>query len=165
MKTNELMKYIHQKGQALVEFAIILPLFLMMFFTIAYGGVLFTDYLTLSNAARSAAHDAASVAINKENNEIVWSDQYPKVKAAVAKNTNLMSDAIVWNYNDGNKFHVERLDSEDGNYDIRVIVRADLDTSKSYLAGLAYRLIKKTDSTVISNFIDIEYHMFCPKND
>ena len=47
------------KGQAMVEFALILPLFLFMVYGIIYFGMLFHDYSSLSNIARSCAREAA----------------------------------------------------------------------------------------------------------
>lgn len=48
-----------QRGQVIIEFALILPLFLLMIFGLIYSGMLFYDYSTLSNVARSAAREAA----------------------------------------------------------------------------------------------------------
>ena len=48
-----------QKGQAVVEFAFVLPLLLMLLFGVIFSGLLFADYMTLSNAARSSAREAA----------------------------------------------------------------------------------------------------------
>ena len=48
-----------QKGQVIVEFAIVLPLFLFLIFGLIYSGMLFHDYSTLSNIARSAAREKA----------------------------------------------------------------------------------------------------------
>ena len=50
-----------QKGQVIIEFALILPLFLILLFGIIYCGMLFYDYISLSNIARSAAREAAIV--------------------------------------------------------------------------------------------------------
>jgi len=47
------------KGQAIVEFALVLPLFLLVMFGIIYSGMLFHDYTTLSNIARASAREAA----------------------------------------------------------------------------------------------------------
>ena len=47
------------KGQAVVEFAVVLPLFLLVLFGIIYSGMLFYDYSSLSNLARSSAREAA----------------------------------------------------------------------------------------------------------
>lgn len=44
-----------QKGQDMVEFAILLPLFLMILLGIIYSGFFFSDYLTLNNIARYSA--------------------------------------------------------------------------------------------------------------
>lgn len=48
-----------QSGQVIVEFALILPLFLLMIFGLIYSGMLFHDYSTLSNVARSATREVA----------------------------------------------------------------------------------------------------------
>ena len=48
-----------KKGQSIVEFAIVLPFFLLLLFGIFYSGMLFHDYSSLSNIARSAAREAA----------------------------------------------------------------------------------------------------------
>jgi len=48
-----------QHGQSIVEFAIVLPFFLLLLFGIFYSGMLFHDYSSLSNIARSAAREAA----------------------------------------------------------------------------------------------------------
>jgi len=48
-----------QRGQAIVEFALVLPLFLIFIFGIVLSGMLFADYMTLSNVARSSAREAA----------------------------------------------------------------------------------------------------------
>ena len=59
-----------QKGQALVEFAFVLPILLTIVFMILYGGIMFVDYLTLSNTARSSARDAA----------LLGSEKYAEIK-------------------------------------------------------------------------------------
>ena len=55
------MKKLKQKGQAIIEFAVVLPLFVLFLFGIIYSGMLFYDYISLSNLARSAAREAAIV--------------------------------------------------------------------------------------------------------
>ena len=47
------------KGQSVVEFALVLPLFLFIMFGVIYTGMMFHDYTTLSNIARSSAREAA----------------------------------------------------------------------------------------------------------
>lgn len=50
-----------QRGQDIVEFALLIPFFFIIFFGIMYCGFLFGDYITLSNMARSAAREAVIV--------------------------------------------------------------------------------------------------------
>lgn len=50
-----------QRGQDIVEFALLMPLFFIFIFGIMYCGFLFGDYITLSNVARSAAREAVIV--------------------------------------------------------------------------------------------------------
>ena len=47
-----------QKGQDIIEFALLLPIFILIVVGIMYIGFFFSDYMTLSNLARSAARDA-----------------------------------------------------------------------------------------------------------
>lgn len=61
----------NNKGQSLVEFALVIPFFLLLVFGIIYSGMLFHDYSTLSNLARSAAREAA----------IVSGTQYDEIEA------------------------------------------------------------------------------------
>ena len=58
-----------QKGQALVEFALIIPFFLLLIFGLIYSGLLFHDYNTLSNTARSAAREAALLPVTASDND------------------------------------------------------------------------------------------------
>lgn len=48
----------NQRGQDLVEFALLIPFFFIIFFGIMYCGFAFGDYITLNNEARSAAREA-----------------------------------------------------------------------------------------------------------
>lgn len=50
---------LNSKGQVLVEFALVLYFFLMLVFGIIYSGMLFYDYSTLSNTARTVARERA----------------------------------------------------------------------------------------------------------
>ena len=54
------------KGQSVVEFALVLPLFLMMIFGIIYSGMMYHDYSTISNIARASTREAAVFAGGEE---------------------------------------------------------------------------------------------------
>lgn len=169
---NILVRSVRQKGQAIVEFAIILPLFLMMFFTIAYAGTVFADYLILNNAARTVAHEAVTRdLVRGDDGKVQWWNPSPEAKRRVGDRTkqNMLSGgAVVWNPNDGEQYKVELSPIENTSpqqYDIKVVIKADLDTTKSFLSRLAYNLMKSHNSPVIKNFIEIEYYLFCPYRD
>ena len=49
-----------QKGQAVVEFAFVVPFLILLFMGILYLGIMFMDYIQYSNAARAAARDIAT---------------------------------------------------------------------------------------------------------
>ncbi|MBO6293857.1 MAG: pilus assembly protein [Selenomonas sp.] len=46
-----------QKGQSVVEFALVLPIFLLIILGVLYGGLAYADYLQYSTAVREAARD------------------------------------------------------------------------------------------------------------
>ena len=48
-----------QKGQSVVEFAFVIPLFLLLIVGMIYGGFAYADYLQYNNAVRDAARDIA----------------------------------------------------------------------------------------------------------
>jgi Flp pilus assembly protein TadG len=48
-----------QEGQAMVEFALVIPLLLLLIFGIIQFGILFNNYLTLTDAVRVGARQAA----------------------------------------------------------------------------------------------------------
>lgn len=48
-----------QKGQSVVEFALVIPLFLLLILGMIYGGFAYADYLQYSTAVREAARDIA----------------------------------------------------------------------------------------------------------
>lgn len=50
---------IKQKGQAIVEFALVMPLLLGILLSIAFFGLVFSDYLALNSLARTIARDVS----------------------------------------------------------------------------------------------------------
>lgn len=158
-----------QRGQALVEFALLLPFFLMMFFCMVYGGWVFTDYMTFSNIASSCARDAV---INYELDENKNAD-YTKVVARHATDgviASLRSHAFIWrpDKNGENNHYLsvtETKDPDTGDYAVKVIINADLDSGGSYLGKMVYNLLAFTTSDgnaakVMKDFIKVEYIMY-----
>ena len=69
--TNLMRKRRDQEGQALVEFALVLPFLLMIVIGIIQFGILFNNYLTLTDAVRAGARQAA----------VLRTDPAPEAKA------------------------------------------------------------------------------------
>lgn len=45
----------NQKGQSMIEFALVMPIFMLIALAMVYGGILFMDYLQFSNSAQAIA--------------------------------------------------------------------------------------------------------------
>ena len=73
-----------RKGQSVVEFALVLPLFLFIMFGVIYTGMLFHDYATLSNIARTSAREAAVISGN-EGYSNIENHYEPHLKALMTK--------------------------------------------------------------------------------
>lgn len=71
-----------QKGQAVVEFALVLPFFLLLVLGIIFAGLLYSDYLTLSNLARESARAAS----------IQGESSYGDIKQAAKDSKGLLTD-------------------------------------------------------------------------
>ena len=72
------MKYL-QKGQSIIEFALVAPLFLMLVFGMMYGGMMMADYLALKNLAGNVARIRSNVSTNEEATA--------KIQTAIKKTT------------------------------------------------------------------------------
>ena len=48
-----------QRGQTLVEFALMAPMMFLLIFGMIYGGIMFVDYLNFNNEARTLARQIA----------------------------------------------------------------------------------------------------------
>lgn len=64
---EEVMMVNNEKGQSLVEFCLIVPLFLLMIIAMINGGLAYADYLQYSTAVREAARDIAIQDKDKRN--------------------------------------------------------------------------------------------------
>ncbi len=104
-----------QKGQAIVEFALVLPLFFMFLWGIIYTGLLYRDYLTLSNLARESARAAS----------IQGPTYYESIRTTNKNQVqNFMTKLYTWN-GDSDSFKIENYGSDS----VKVILKAQLNTS------------------------------------
>lgn len=102
-----------QKGQAIVEFTLVFPLMLLFLWGILYGGLLFKDYLTLSNLARDSARTAS----------IQGAAQYDAIRAQGAQQT-ILTDLYTWN-GDANSFQI----ADGANNSVQVTLTTTLNTN------------------------------------
>ena len=82
-----------QKGQSLVEFALVFPFFLLLVFGVIYSGMLFYDYSTLSNVARSAARERAITKTDTGSDQII-SNYFKDGKFIHGQTTSLYSPGM-----------------------------------------------------------------------
>ena len=102
-----------QKGQAIVEFTLVFPLMLLFLWGILYGGLLFKDYLTLSNLARDSARTAS----------IQGAAQYDAIRAQGAQQT-ILTELYTWN-GDANSFQI----ADGANDSVQVTLTPTLNTN------------------------------------
>lgn len=78
-------------GQSLVEFALVLPVMMLILLIAVDFGRLFFSYVEVVNAAREAANNAASQARYVQNGTLTASDYYLGVVNAATQETNAQS--------------------------------------------------------------------------
>jgi Flp pilus assembly protein TadG len=94
-----------QRGQTMVEFAIVLPIFLLLLLGIAQGGIAFNNYIQLTDAARAGARYGAPLACSGTCNRT--SLVTTKVKASAANlNTSQVGVTITTTWQPGTDLRV-----------------------------------------------------------
>ena len=94
-----------QRGQTMVEFAIVLPIFLMLLLGIAQGGIAFNNYVQLTDATRAGARYGAPLACSGscDRSSLVTS----KVKSSAANlNTSQVGVTITSTWQPGTDLRV-----------------------------------------------------------
>ncbi len=115
-----------QRGQSMVEFAITLPLFFILFFFIFYAGMIMADYLSLSSMARSSAREAAIVTKKEQYN-----DNYREIRIKYS-DAELPAAIFTWKPLDEDYFKIEYKKPN-----VVVTMNATLDGNGLSLAKLA----------------------------
>lgn len=136
-----------QRGQSIVEFALVLPLFMLSLFGIIYFGMAFSDYIALNSFARSSAREAS---ISTEN------APYNDIKEKYGQN-DLPANLYEWDTTNG--FKIEDVSiTNDGksSKNVRVTIDAKLSTDRDSLAQI-FRNILGEDSLFD---IHIQYTMY-----
>lgn len=135
-----------QKGQLLVEFAIILPLFLLFMFSIVYFSMVFLDYMTLNTVARNSAREA-SVA-----NAAEYAGHYQVVRSHYL-NQELPIDFYDWKNDFKITYQEPQKNGEHGN--VVVTIDAKFKDDTSWLPEIIDGLTNNKDSS------KLDLHITC----
>lgn len=137
-----------QKAQGIVEFALVLPLFLLLVIGIIYFGMAYGDYLTMSNTVRSIAHDASLRQTDADYRAVVVNN---------TQNMVLINDIFVWQPDSQNGRNNKYLTVTFDSYTCNVIVNAHADFNKqSAIGNTFYNLL----GTSMGDGLDIRYSMY-----
>ena len=136
-----------QKGQSIIEFALVLPLFLLLVFGLFYIGMFFADYLTLSSIARSSAREAAII-----SSDDYYKNNYQKIREKY-KDEKLPMDIFDWQATSTEHFNINY---DKDSHNVKVTMKADLNTRGSQLGNIVSRLAGGMKLAKI----DITYSMY-----
>lgn len=115
----------NQKGQGLLEFALILPLFLLLALGTIFFGMMFADYVTLNSIASRAANDASRMS---REQYVAADNSFEPIKTKFTTQ-NLPTGIFLWNPNSAGDFN---LSYESANQAVVVEVTARLDRSSAF---------------------------------
>ncbi|WP_303840844.1 TadE/TadG family type IV pilus assembly protein [Selenomonas ruminantium] len=127
------MKY--QKGQSVLEFAIVLPFLLLILLGMILVSMVMADYLALSNIARSSAREAAVTVIKYEVD-----NGYPKVRE---KYIDYKLPVDIYDLDQEKDFKIEFKQGKEIN-NVTVTINARLNKNGSALAKIVEGLANKT---------------------
>ena len=146
--TDEVFYMKKEKGQALVEIALVIPLLFLLVFGIIYSGMLFHDYSQLNNVVRQAARERAT-ALESVSNETIQDRyfDYENHKFKTAFMTNIYRPA------QGNPFEI----TMDGTI-VRATIQMELGPHSPIMASIVpasfrivYHMRQDTNETTDEN--------------
>lgn len=133
------------KGQAVIEFALVLPLLLIVLIGIFYCSMILSSYLSLSSMARSSARAAAVAETNADNYSAVRSKYFSET---------LPVKAYDWDPKSKNDFNIVY---DKANNNVIVTMHAALNTTGSKIASVMGKL---ADNANTSFDLNITYTMY-----
>lgn len=138
-----------QKGQSLIEFALILPLLLLLSIGTIFFGMMFADYVTLNSIANRAAADASRLS---REQYAAAGNSYDPIKTKFSTQT-LPTGIFLWNPDAPGDF---TLTYEPANQAVVVMVKARLDSS-SVFYPIAVNLLGNNSLRSMT----VTYRMYC----
>ena len=148
MKGGGIMKR-KQSGQSIVEFALILPFFLLLLAGITAFGMMFADYISLNNAARAIARE-----VSVTGSTTAYQAKY--------KNYGTMTNMYLW---DIGKVKLNAKDDKalKQQKDVEVTITSDLNRKSGLLGFFGFLSDpggKNDGLKIIPNPITITYTMY-----
>lgn len=95
-----------QRGQTLVEFALVMPMIALFIFGMIYGALIFVDYMDFSNQARTIARQ---VAVMDEDTRKTQFNKTPQIIGNFASFYNVTQTITLEKENDTDKYPVDVL--------------------------------------------------------
>ncbi len=141
-----------QKGQSILEFAIVLPLFTLILVGILYASMTLADYLSLSSMARSSAREASVV---QDKNQV--EKKYPEVKE---KYKDYKFPVDIYKWDPKKNFNIEY---KKNTHNVTVTIKAELNEDGSMLANIVNGLANSTNSNFNLNITYTMYSEYTPK--
>lgn len=137
-----------QKAQGIVEFALVLPLLMLIVMGIIYFGLAFSDYLTMNNTVRSIAHEASLRQTD---------DAYKAVVVNNTKNMTLVNDVFVWQPDSANGTNNDYLSVTFDANTKNVVVAAHAPFNRNSAIGNAFHNLMGQN---MASGINIRYSMY-----
>lgn len=153
-----------QKGQSIVEFAIILPILILFVIGLMYFGLMFSNYVALNDIARDAARNAAMIsdATYKESGydtiRQAYEDAYNRSsKSVTIDRFFLPNTTYLWNPTSAEQFSIvyDRPD-DTNNGEVIVTLTANLDESN----GTVGKTFLSVIGTSTLRTLRVTYHMY-----
>ncbi len=148
-----------QKGQGILEFAIILPLFLLLSIGAIFFGMMFADYVTLNSIASRAAREASLMKkeqyqskVNENSSNIVG---YEPIRQKFSTQT-LPAGIYTWDYSSANDFS---LAYDADNQAALVVVTARINKASGFYPAVSNLLEGSALETMT-----VSYRMFSEQN-
>ncbi len=149
-----------QKGQDIIEFALLLPLFMMLLYGMMYASFFYGDYMTISGIVRNAAREAAVVSeYNEDEKDITGSpiNNYDKIRdtyVRVLNNTQMTTHLYAFQGMTITSTGTNPADGEPAN-SVKVVAHMKLTDNV-----LLIRAMQNRGMNFILDGYDIEYYMY-----
>ena len=115
----------NQKGQGILEFAIILPLFLLLSIGAIFFGMMFADYVAINSIASRSAREASLITTQEYQ---ASGHNYDTVRQKFSTQT-MPAGIYTWDYSKDSDFHLEY---DKANQAVLVTVTASINKTSGF---------------------------------